>query len=157
MNASVEWLNAFLDASKSATELRDLLTAHTATVEEVIPLRADLAPIVVARVVEERPHPESDHLHLTRVDMGTGELLDVVCGAPNVAAGRLYPFAPTGTVMPGGLKIEKRKIRGQTSNGMLCSARELGLGQEHDGIMELQVSAAPGTPFLKAVPVGDTR
>ena len=158
MNASVEWLNAFFDAgNRTATELRDLLTAHTATVEDVVPLRADLAPIVVARVVEERAHPDSDHLHLTRVDMGTGELLDVVCGAPNVAAGKLYPFAPTGTVMPGGLRIEKRKIRGQTSNGMLCSARELGLGQEHEGILELAVDVAPGTPLLQAMPIGDAR
>jgi phenylalanyl-tRNA synthetase beta chain len=157
MNASVEWLNAFSDAPRSAVELRDLLTAHTATVEELVALRADLAPIVVARVVEERAHPDSDHLHLTKVDMGSGELLDVVCGAPNVAAGKLYPFAPTGTVMPGGLKIEKRKIRGQTSNGMLCSARELGLGQEHDGILELDLDVAPGTPFLSAMPVGDAR
>ena len=157
MNASVEWLNAFLDTEKSAVELRDLLTSHTATVEELIALRADLEPIVVARVVEERPHPDSDHLHLTKVDAGGGELLDVVCGAPNVAAGKLYPFARTGTVMPGGLKIEKRKIRGQTSNGMLCSARELGLGQEHDGILELDLDVPPGTPFLAAMPVGDAR
>jgi phenylalanyl-tRNA synthetase beta chain len=157
MNASVDWLNAFLDAPRTASELRDLLTAHTATVEEMIRLRADLAPIVVARVVEERAHPDSDHLHLTKVDMGAGELLDVVCGAPNVRAGGLYPFAPTGTVMPGGLRIEKRKIRGQTSNGMLCSARELGLGDEHEGILELAVDAAPGTPLLEAMPLGDTR
>jgi phenylalanyl-tRNA synthetase beta chain len=157
VNASVEWLNAFVDSGKSATELRDLITAHTATVEDVVALRADLAPIVIGKVVEEAPHPDSDHLHITKVDVGSGELLDVVCGAPNVQAGKLYPFAPTGTVMPGGLKIEKRKIRGQTSNGMLCSARELGLGQEHDGIMELDLDVAPGTPFLKAVPVGDAR
>ena len=157
MNASVEWLNTFLSGSHSAVELRDLITAHTATVDELVALRADLAPIVVARVVEEGPHPDSDHLHVTRVDMGTGELLDVVCGAPNVQAGKLYPFAPTGTVMPNGLKIEKRKIRGQTSNGMLCSARELGLGQEHDGIMELDLAVAPGTPFLDAIAVGDSR
>src|SRR3954470_4276638 len=157
MNASVEWLNAFVDSGLSSAELRDLITAHTATVDELIALRADLAPIVVARVVEEAPHPDSDHLHVTKVDMGTGELLDVVCGAPNVAAGKLYPFAPTGTVMPGGLRIEKRKIRGQTSNGMLCSARELGLGQEHEGILELTVNAPPGTPLLTALPLGDTR
>ena len=157
MNASVSWLNAFSEVAKSATELRDLLTAHTATVEELVALRADLAPIVVARVVAAAPHPDSDHLHITKVDMGTGELLDVVCGAPNVAAGKLYPFAPTGAVLPGGLRIEKRKIRGHTSNGMLCSARELGLGEEHDGIMELDVDVAPGTPFLTAMPVGDAR
>ena len=157
MNASVSWLNAFADSAKSATELRDLLTAHTATVEELVALRADLAAIVIARVVEAAAHPDSDHLHITKVDMGTGELLDVVCGAPNVRAGKMYPFAATGTVLPGGLKIEKRKIRGQTSNGMLCSARELGLGDEHEGIMELDVDVAPGTPFLRAMPVGDAR
>ena len=157
MNASVAWLNAFLDEPKTAAELRDLLTAHTATVDDVVPLRTDLANIVVARVVEEAAHPDSDHLHVTKVDAGTGELLDVVCGAPNVAAGKLYPFAPTGTVMPNGLKIEKRKIRGKTSNGMLCSARELLLGEEHDGILELDIEAEPGTPFLTAMPVGDSR
>ena len=157
MNASVQWLNAFLGTARPATELRDLITAHTATVDDMIALRADLAPIVIARVVEEGPHPDSDHLHVTKVDMGSGELLDVVCGAPNVQAGKLYPFAPTGTVMPGGLKIEKRKIRGQTSNGMLCSARELGLGQEHDGIMELDLDVPAGTPFLQAMSVGDTQ
>ncbi|CAN5343431.1 phenylalanine--tRNA ligase subunit beta [soil metagenome] len=157
MNVSVSWLNEFAETKRSPHELRDLLTAHTATVEEVIALRADLAPIVIARVVQEAPHPDSDHLHITKVDMGTGELLDVVCGAPNVTAGKLYPFAPTGTIMPGGLKIEKRKIRGHTSNGMLCSARELGLGEEHDGIMELDLDAEPGTPFLSAMPVGDAR
>jgi phenylalanyl-tRNA synthetase beta chain len=157
MIVSVEWLKAFVDSGHTAAELRDLITSHTATVDELVALRADLAPIVIARVVEEAPHPDSDHLHVTKVDMGTGELLDVVCGAPNVKAGTLYPFAPTGTVMPGGLKIEKRKIRGQTSNGMLCSARELGLGAEHDGIMELDLDVAPGTPFLLAVPVGDAQ
>ncbi len=157
MNASVSWLNAFGEAPKSAVELRDLLTSHTATVEELVALRADLAPIVIARVVEEAAHPDSDHLHITKVDMGTGELLDVVCGAHNVTAGKLYPFAPTGTVLPGGLKIEKRKIRGQTSNGMLCSARELLLGEDHDGIMELDIDAVPGTRFIDAVSVGDTR
>ncbi len=157
MNVSVDWLNAFLPSAKTATELRDLITAHTATVEELIALRGDLAPIVIARVVEEAAHPDSDHLHVTRVDAGTGELLDVVCGAPNVTAGKMYPFAPTGTTMLDGKKIEKRKIRGRTSNGMLCSARELGLGEEQDGIMELDLDVAPGTPFLQVMPVGDSR
>jgi phenylalanyl-tRNA synthetase beta chain len=157
MNASYDWLRAFVDFDLTPAELRDVITRRVATVDELVALRADLAPIVVARVAEARRHPNSDHLWVTRVDAGGPELLDVVCGAPNVQQGKLYPFAPTGTVMPGGLRIEKRKIRGETSNGMLCSARELGLGQEHDGIMELSVSAPPGTPFLRAVPVGDTR
>ena len=89
--------------------------------------------------------------------MAAGELLDVVCGAPNCHGGTQYPFARTGTVMPDGLLIEKRKIRGATSNGMLCSARELGLGEEHDGIYTLDTDAAPGTPLLDVLPIGDAR
>ena len=157
MNLSYEWLRAFVPFDQSAAELRDLLTAHVVTVDELVALRGDLAAFVVARVVEEAPHPDSDHLHVTKVDMGTGELLDVVCGAPNVTAGRLYPFAPTGTVMPSGLKIQKRRIRGAISDGMLCSARELGLGDEQDGILELTIDVAPGTPLLRALPLGDMR
>lgn len=157
MNVSYDWLRAFVPFDATPAELRDLITAHTATVDELLALRADLAPIVVARVVEEGPHPDSDHLHVTKVDAGTGTLLDVVCGAPNVTAGKLYPFAPTGTTMPNGLKIERRKIRGAVSNGMLCSPDELKLGTDHSGIMELDVDVPPGTPFLEAVPIGDTR
>ena len=157
MNVSYEWLRAFVPFNDTPAKLRDLITSRVATVDELKPLREDLAPIVVARVVEAAPHPDSDHLWVTKVDAGTGTLLDVVCGAPNVKAGTLYPFAPTGTTMPNGLKIEKRRIRGQTSNGMLCSPDELGLGTEHDGILELSVDAKPGTPFLRVVPAGDTR
>jgi phenylalanyl-tRNA synthetase beta chain len=157
MNVSFNWLRAFVPFDQTPAQLRDLLTSKVATVDELLSLRQDLASIVIARVVEEGPHPDSDHLHVTKVDAGTGELLDVVCGAPNVIAGKLYPFAPTGTVMPSGLKIEKRKIRGMMSNGMICSARELGLGDDHEGVMELSVTAAPGTPLLSAMPVGDTR
>jgi phenylalanyl-tRNA synthetase beta chain len=157
MNASYQWLKDFVDVELTPIQLRDLITAHAATVEDVVALRDDLAGIVVGRVVEKQPHPDSDHLNLTKVDAGTGELLDVVCGAPNVVVGTLYPFAPVGATLPGGLKIEKRKIRGHASTGMLCSARELGLGGDHAGILALDIDVAPGTPFLKAMPVGDTR
>lgn len=157
MNVSYEWLRSLVPFNETPAKLRDLITSRVATVDELVPLRQDLAPIVVARVVEAGRHPDSDHLWVTKVDAGTGTLLDVVCGAPNVEAGKLYPFAPTGTTMPNGLKIERRRIRGQTSNGMLCSPRELGLGEEHQGILELSVDAAPGTPFLKVMPAGDTK
>jgi phenylalanyl-tRNA synthetase beta chain len=142
---------------KSAQELAELLTMRAATVEGIEPLHAELQPIVIARVVECGRHPDSDHLSVTRVDAGGGELLDVVCGAPNVRAGALYPFAPVGTVMPGGLEIKKRKIRGAVSEGMLCSARELGLGEDHEGILELDVDARPGTSFTEAMHLGDAR
>ena len=157
MNVSYEWLKAFVPFDEAPARIRDLITSRVATVDELSALRADLASIVVARVVEAGPHPDSDHLHVTKVDAGTGELLDVVCGAANVTAGRLYPFAATGTTMPNGLKIERRKIRGALSNGMLCSARELNLGTDHAGILELDVDVAPGTPLLRALPVGDWR
>ncbi len=157
MNASYNWLRDFVDFDLSPAELRDLLTARCATVEDVVQLRQDLADIVVGRVVEAAHHPNSDHLWVTRVDSGTGELHHVVCGAPNVAVGTLYPFARVGSVLPGGLKIEKRKIRGELSEGMLCSSRELGLGTDHEGILALDVTAEAGTPLLDVMKVGDTR
>jgi phenylalanyl-tRNA synthetase beta chain len=157
MLASHAWLRAFVPHDLSPQELHDLLSSHVATVDRMALLRDDLAAIVVARVIEAARHPNSDHLWVTKVDDGSGELLDVVCGAPNVVAGTMYPFARTGTVMPGGLKIEKRKIRGETSNGMLCSARELGLGQDHDGILALELDVPTGTALLTAMPIGDTQ
>jgi phenylalanyl-tRNA synthetase beta chain len=157
MNASQEWLSAFFGRDIPATELRELVTRHTATVDEIVPLRQDLAPIIVARVVEAKRHPDSDHLWVTQVDAGGKERLEVICGAPNVTEGKLYPFAPLGTTMPNGMKIERRKIRGIASNGMLCSARELGLGENHDGILELDLDVPLGTPLLAAMPLGDSR
>lgn len=157
MNASYEWLRALAPNDLSPEQVRDLITARCCPVDELVRLRDDLRDVVIGRVVHAEPHPNSDHLWLTRVDAGTGELLEVVCGAPNVRAGRSYPFAPAGATLPGGLKLERRKIRGVVSNGMLCSARELGLSDEHEGILELETEAAPGTPFLSAVAVGDVR
>ncbi|HEY6088364.1 MAG TPA: phenylalanine--tRNA ligase subunit beta [Gemmatimonadaceae bacterium] len=157
MNASYEWLRAFVPFKLNPTELRDLLTSRCATVDDVVSLREDLRDVVIARVVEVVKHPNSDHLWLTKVEAGAGRLLEVVCGAANVSADTLYPFAPVGAVLPGGAKIEKRKIRGETSEGMLCSAKELGLGQDHEGIMALSLVAEPGTKFLDAMPIGDTR
>ncbi|MEP6905882.1 MAG: YtpR family tRNA-binding protein, partial [Gemmatimonadales bacterium] len=157
MNASYEWLRDFVHFDLGPEQLRDLLTSRTATVDELIRIRADLSEIVIGRVVEAVPHPDSDHLWVTKVDAGLAELVNVVCGASNVTVGSLYPFAPVGTVLPGGLKLEKRKIRGAVSEGMLCSARELRLGTDHEGIMALDVNAAPGSSFLDAMAVGDTR
>ena len=156
MNLSHEWLKAFVPHALSAEQVRDLLTAHVATVEGFERLRADLAPFVVARVVETEKVPDTK-LSFNKVDDGSGTLLEVVCGAPNVTAGAVYPFARTGTLMPAGFKIEKKKIRGFTSNGMLCSAAELGLGEDHAGILELTTDAAPGTPLLDVLPLGDVR
>ena len=157
MNASYEWLKAFVQFEQSPKELADLLTMRCATVEEVVPLRSDLNEILVARVLTAVPHPNSDHLTLTTVDAGTGEPISVVCGAPNVEAGAIYPYAPVGSTLPGGLKLEKKKIRGEISNGMLCSSRELGLGTDHEGILKLETDAKPGSKFMDVMQVGGTR
>ncbi len=157
MIVSHEWLKQFVPHTKSATEIGDLLSRHCVTLDGIRAVGADLSAFVVAQVVEAGRHPNSDHLWVTKVDDGSGTLLDVVCGAPNVVAGAKYPFARTGTVMPAGLKIEKRKIRGETSNGMLCSARELGLGEEHDGILTLDTDVAPGTALLEVLSASDAQ
>lgn len=157
MIVSHEWLKQFVPHTLSAQEVGEALSRHCVTLDGVETLGGQLAAFVVAQVVEAGRHPNSDHLWVTKVDDGSGTLLDVVCGAPNVVAGCKYPFARSGTVMPNGLKIEKRKIRGETSNGMLCSARELGLGEEHDGILTLETPVAPGTPLLEVIQVADAR
>jgi phenylalanyl-tRNA synthetase beta chain len=156
---SHDWLRTIVPHGRGAADVARLIGRHVATIDDVRAVRQDLAPIVVARVVEAGPHPNSDHLTVTKVDDGSGTLQEVVCGAPNVVVGTLYPFARVGTVMPsgnkGGILIEKRKIRGEWSSGMLCSARELGIGEEYDGIMPLDVDVPPGTPLLDALPVSD--
>ena len=157
MIVSHEWIKQFVAHERSAQEVGEALSRHCVTLDSIEALGAHLSAFVVAQVVEAGRHPNSDHLWVTKVDDGSGTLLDVVCGAPNVVAGHKYPFARSGTVMPGGLKIEKRKIRGETSNGMLCSARELGLGDEHNGILTLDTEAAPGTPLLDVLALADAR
>ena len=157
MLISHDWLRALVPHERSAEEIRDLISAHVATVDRMERLREDLAGVVVGRVMQAGRHPNADTLWVTKVDDGSGELLDVVCGAPVVTVGTLYPFARAGTVLPGGVRLEKRRIRGEVSNGMLCSARELGLGADHSGIMALDIDVAPGTPFLEAVDVADVQ
>ena len=157
MNVSRLWLEAFLRRRLAVPDLVERLAMLGAPVDAVEPLHPGLAQIVIGLVEEVRPHPNADRLRICLVNDGTAERRNVVCGAPNVASGRKYPFAPLGATLPGGVRIEKRKIRGEPSEGMLCSARELGLGQEHDGILELDTEAAPGTPFLSAMPVADDR
>jgi phenylalanyl-tRNA synthetase beta chain len=156
MIVSHEWLREFVPHALSPQAVGDLLSRHVVTLDGVTPLRADLAPIVVARVVATERIPDT-RLSFNKVDDGSGALLDVVCGAPNVAVGAVYPFARSGVVLPGGVRIERRKIRGFTSNGMLCSARELVLGADHEGILSLETDAAPGTPLLDAISIGDTQ
>ncbi|HEX5576338.1 MAG TPA: phenylalanine--tRNA ligase subunit beta, partial [Gemmatimonadales bacterium] len=157
MNVSRRWLEDFLRRPLEARDLAERLTMLGAPVDGVQPLHDDLADVLVAVVEEVRPHPNADRLRVCAVNRGDSESLNVVCGATNVTAGRKYPFAPVGATLPGGLRIEARKLRGETSQGMLCSARELGLGQDGEGIWELDTDAAPGTRLLDALPLADHR
>lgn len=157
MNVSRRWLEDFLRRPLEIRDLTERLTMLGAPVDAVLPLHADLSDVLVAQVEEVRPHPNADRLRVCVVNGGNSERLNVVCGAANVTAGRKYPFAPVGATLPGGLRIEERKLRGETSQGMLCSARELGLGQDGEGILELDTEAPPGTRLLDALPIGDHR
>jgi phenylalanyl-tRNA synthetase beta chain len=157
MNASRRWLEAFLRRNLESADLASRLAMLGVPVDAIEPLHPGLERVVVGLVESVRPHPNADRLHLCVVNDGTETRLNVVCGAPNVAAGKKYPFARIGVSLPGGVTLERRKIRGEPSEGMLCSPRELGLGQEHDGILELATAAAPGTPLLEALPVADDR
>ena len=162
MNISLRWLQDFLRRDLDPADVTARLTMLGAPVDAVEPLYAGLDEIVVGLVEGVRPHPNADRLRIATVNDGTDSRLSVVCGAPNVTVGKKYPFARVGVTVPHGkggapMKLEKAKLRGEVSEGMLCSARELGLGQEHDGILELATEAAPGTPFLDAVPLADHR
>src|SRR5437879_3377972 len=156
MIVSRRWLEALLGQALDAGEAAAQLTMHAAAVDAVVPLHQDLGDIVIARVLEVRKHPNADRLTLCRVDVGGPDgPVEVVCGAPNVQAGKVYPYAPVGGTLPGGVRLERKAIRGVESNGMLCSAKELGLGQDHSGILELATAAGPGTRFVDVVPVAD--
>jgi len=156
MIVSRSWLEALLGRALDARETADRLTMHVAPVDAVVPLHQDLGDIVVARVLEVKQHPNADRLTLCRVDAGVaGGPVEVVCGARNVQAGKSYPYAPVGAVLPGGARLERKAIRGVESNGMLCSAKELGLGDDHAGILELDTAAPPGSRFVDVVPVAD--
>src|SRR3989475_2276949 len=158
MIVSRRWLEALLDRPLDPRDVADRLTLHAAAVDAIVPLHQDLDDILIARVLEVKKHPDADRLSLCLVDRGGGAgPVEVVCGAPNVQAGKSSPYAPVGAVLPGGLKLERKKIRGIESNGMLCSAKELGLGADHAGILELDTTAAPGTRFIDAMGIADHR
>lgn len=149
MKISYSWIQDYLESDITPQQLADIMTSigiEVDALEETEQVPGGLAGVVVAQVLECEAHPDSDHLHITRVDDGTGEPLTVVCGAPNVAAGQKVLFARIGAVLPGDFKIKKSKIRGVESFGMICAEDELGLGQSHDGIMVLPDDAVVGTP-----------
>lgn len=151
MLVPLSWLREFTPYEGTARELGDRLTMLGLELEEIINPFADIAGIIVGYVAQCENHPDSDHLHCCKVDMGQGELLDIVCGAPNVARGQKVAVAPVGCRLPDGLTIKKAKLRGQPSSGMICSERELGLSEDHSGILVLPESAVVGQRLVDAL------
>ncbi len=148
MKFTVGWLKEHLETDATLDEIAQKLMAVGLEVEAIMDSSETLAPFVVGHVIDCSPHPDADKLQVCSVDTGDGAPLQVVCGAPNVRAGMKGVFAPPGTTVPGtGLHLKKAKIRGVESNGMLCSERELGVSDEHEGIIELPDDAPVGAPY----------
>ncbi|MFT4543221.1 MAG: phenylalanyl-tRNA synthetase beta chain [Planctomycetota bacterium] len=157
MFISYRWLQRHIDLDGiTPEELANDLTLSTAEVEGIEPFAPHLADIVVGHVETRVPHPDSDHLSLCTVDIGADENLQIVCGAPNVDAGQKVAIAKVGTRLPGvDKKLKKTKIRGIESRGMICSVRELALGDEHDGIWVLPREAEVGKSVDEALAMQD--
>ncbi len=141
MHVSQSWLNEFVDAGADTATVAERLTMAGLEVGAIDPAAEPFSGVVVGHVTGCEPHPDADKLRVCQVDIGSGELQNIVCGAPNVRQGLKVAVATVGAKLPGGLKIRKAKLRGVVSFGMICSARELGLGDEHDGILELPEDA----------------
>ena len=152
MDISYKWLKRYIDFDYTPRELAAVFTSlglECDNVEEVESIRGGLRGLVIGKVLTCEEHPDSDHLHITTVDLGTGQPVQIVCGAPNVAAGQTVVVATVGTTLYDGDKefqIRKSKIRGVESFGMICAEDEIGLGESHDGIMVLPDEVAAGTP-----------
>lgn len=152
MNISYNWLKDYLDFDLQPTQVADALTSiglETGGVEEVQTIKGGLAGLVVGEVLTCEAHPNSDHLHVTTVNVGGSEPLQIVCGAPNVAAGQKVIVAVNGTKLYDGDKeftIKRSKLRGVESNGMICAEDEIGVGTDHSGIIVLPQDVAVGTP-----------
>ena len=151
MNISYNWLKDYLNISQTPEEVAAALTSiglETGGVEEVQTIKGGLEGLVIGKVLTCIDHPNSDHLHITTVDLGNGEPVQIVCRAPNVAAGQHVVVATLGTVLYSGdetFTIKKSKIRGEESFGMICAEDEIGIGDSHDGIIVLPDTVAPGT------------
>ena len=155
MKFTRSWLSEHLECDATVTELSERLTALGLEVEEIVDRAADLGAFTVAEVVEAKLHPDADRLKVCIVETGSGTV-QVVCGAPNAQTGMKGVFAPVGSHVPGtGHDLKKTKIRGVESSGMLVSERELGISDEHEGIIELPRDAKVGEPFAKFAGLDD--
>jgi len=155
MQFSEHWLRSFVNPPLDSEALGHLLTMAGLEVEESTPVAPPFSGVVVAQIVEAEKHPNADKLKLCKVDAGRGELLQIVCGAPNAAAGMKVPCAVVGAALPG-FEIKAAKLRGVESFGMLCSARELGLSDDQGGLLELPADAPVGQNVRDYLALDDT-
>lgn len=147
MKFPLSWLRDYVSFDDTVEGLADKLTFAGLEVENIETVGGTFDGVVVGRVTAVEPHPNADKLRLCTVEYGADETLTVVCGAPNAAVGGCYPFAAAGTTLPCGIKLKKAKIRGVESRGMLCAKDELGLGEDHSGLLVLDAALQPGTPL----------
>lgn len=157
MKISLNWLKDFVDISKTVTpeNLGMKLTMATAEIEGVERRGDVLDKLVVGFVKTREKHPNADRLSVTKVDIGGGKILNIVCGAPNVAAGQKVVVALPGVTLPNGLTLERREVRGIMSEGMICSEDEMGLGSSHSGILVLNTTAKVGARVSEVLPMKD--
>ncbi|MFM7281794.1 MAG: phenylalanine--tRNA ligase subunit beta, partial [Planctomycetia bacterium] len=156
MKISYRWLGRHVDLSGiSPQRLVEDLTLSTCEVESLTPFLPHLSNIVVGHVLTRAKHPDADKLSVCSVDCGEGTARQIVCGAPNVDAGQMVAVALPGVELPGDFRIKKSKIRGVESDGMICSERELGLGEEHNGIWVLPQALKPGAKLADAMDLSD--
>jgi len=155
MKISLSWLRDFAPYNGTVEELCDILTHLGLSVESVERIAAPFTKVVVGKVVSAEKVAGSDHLTYCEVEAGVGELLPIVCGAPNVAAGQTVPVALVGATLPGDFTITERKLRGVVSKGMICSERELGLSEDHAGILVMSDDLTIGTPVEQVIGAGD--
>ncbi len=154
MRVPRSWLEEYVTLDMSDTEIATRLDSLGFEVEGVEAPGAEILGVIIAKILAVDPHPNADRLQLATVTTGDREV-QVVCGAPNIAAGMVVPFAPSGASLPGGFTLDRRKIRGIESDGMLCSARELGLGEDHSGILELPADAPLGADVRPTLGLND--
>ena len=152
MKVLLSWLREFApDIAGDPEDLSEVLSDLGLAVEELSHVGRGLEGIVIAEVLATRPHPDADRIQLVDVDAGDGEALQVCCGAFNMSVGDRVPLATVGTTMPNGMEIARRKMRGEWSNGMLCSGAEIGMGDDHEGILILEQGLSLGVPLAEAL------
>ena len=156
MKFSEHWLRTMCDPPVTSAALCDALTMAGLEVEEAVPVAPPFTGVVVGRIEAVTPHPNADRLRVCTVDVGAAERLQIVCGAPNAAAGMLAPCALEGAALPGGLAIKRATMRGVESRGMLCSAKELGLDDDASGLLALDADLVPGQDLRAALALDDT-